>query len=112
TGHPCLIICIITLTYRTNKTHEVGEPCRTPTVAAIVAVPMMLLVHLYIAIRAISMVIPQPIRFKVRNKLYLGTESYALLKSTNVIKSFSFFLLATSINSLNVTICSIHPLPT
>ena len=52
-----------------NKKQDVGDPCRTPIVALISAVPMILLVTLYIAIRANNIVAPHPKAFKTENNL-------------------------------------------
>ena len=110
-GQPCLIICIIVFTYMTKSTHDVGEPCRTPTVVAIKAVRVTLFIYLYIAAKANSIVAIHPICFRHVNKFILGTQSCARQKSTNFTNNFHFFLLVTSINNLSVSICSVQPRP-
>ena len=59
-------------TNRLNKKHEVGEPCRTPMTAVMTAIPKILLVTLYIAAIAKSIIKPQPSLFKLNINLFLG----------------------------------------
>ena len=76
-GHLSFIIWINVFKNSTNKKHDVGEPCRSPIVAEIIAVPRILLVTLYIEVIANHMSNPQPTRFNVSIILSRGTRSYA-----------------------------------
>ena len=97
-GQPCLIICIIVFTYMTKSTHDVGQPCRMPTVVRIKSYNIIfILIHSSCFIHV--------------NKFILGTQSYARLKSINVTNNFHFFLLTTFINNLSGSRCSVQPCP-
>ena len=96
-------------TYIINKRHDVDQIHLTPTIDVIIAQPYTLSVKLYIAINSASVTIPHPKRFKVMNILCRGITSEAFEKSINVTNNFLLFLLAESVSSRKVTICSKHP---
>lgn len=107
-----LILVIRSFTNITNNTHEVGEPCLTPTAAGMTAVPIPLFVTLYMLTRAVNMNALHPSLFSVLNKTLRDTLPYVIAKSTNVtIQIACFLLLAKSVYNRRVTTCSTTPLP-
>ena len=70
--------------------------------------PNMLEVLEYIAIRAVSIVIPQPRSIRMSKSLLLGTRSYAFWKSTKTTKSFNLLRRKVSNSNRRVTIQGVH----
>jgi len=60
------------LTNITNRKQDVGDPCLTPIDAVIVVEPRILVVTLYIDIRAKLIVTPHPRLFKTLNSFPFG----------------------------------------
>ena len=77
-----------------------GEPCHTPTVDVIIAEPRVPIVTLYIDIRALSIMVAQPMLFKILN-IFPITHNYMLSRKINICNIHLNFIS----DSLNVTMC-------
>ena len=58
-----------------NKKQDLGEPCLTPIIVIIIAVPIILWVTPYMATRTLSITAPQLSRFNTENNICLSTRS-------------------------------------